>query len=955
MRVLKVIGVLLHYVFNTLLALMFCGLAMLAIILLREGEAPIPPFVTDILHEELAKEGFVLTYKDLAMDLRGMLFARDVKIYAQGNSDPFFEARLLLVKISLFRALIGDYQPTEVSLSNGAFYCPAVISPKGKSELMVDNIHIHAQRRLSDWQIDTFLLETLGARIKLHGNVFMPIPGIEAMKAEMPEEEEETPPDLVAYYIGFCQTMLELQKPFSYVEGLILDLELSGERKGPLNVRAQVFHEGFYDQEAEIRLGAGSARLSATLGTDGVLRADDMGRAWLDSLQWNQDVKTGYTEAAVEIGDGLKGFASYPTQAELYCYNIEAWGLPFDGAFAVLDMNRLDATGKLDGQVMLKSGRNWLSVQGPFKPKDQSGRLMMEARWNPMFFLQTTAIPADDIPEGIEVVGRPFWRADVELLPGFNPGLVNIDVHFGPLSYDAIKLNAARVKGLIGKDKLDLYSVNLVASDYALSGNYFQRFSTGDYRFQAKGTIWPSILDFVIGEQWWTDLWKDIKFNGPPPKAAIDMSGQYGADGKKNHIYGDAELINVSYRGVAVDRAFTRIWQLPKHLDLFDFDLKTPNGHATTNVHFENFPNGRRKYLSFQARTHLTIVNGATIASEAAVPIARRFPSEAPPYIDIVGLVHGETAPKANELFLKACVFFPDKFEFEDVRFDNGSFTVVLTPEQITVSEGRMGLGGGKAALYTQIDRQPDGSLYVDNAKLSILDAKLYALYEAIPFLRVARAKAEALEKIKRAKNTDDNEEPEDPRTFEERYAGDVKLFFDAHGQLPDLNSFVGSGTLVLTNANLGQLHLLGGLSSFLYSIGLHLGTLNFNHAQSDFTLARSNLYFPNGQIGGNTGEIEANGNFDIANETLDFLIVLHPFGNMETPVFSEIFTLFSPLADSIEVEVSGTLTAPKFDIDLRPFGVFTGKNQVVDKNADIIQLPVAGGGGDASDANDSE
>lgn len=946
MRALKLIGVVLHYVVNTLLAALLCALGFLIIILLRDGEAPIPAFVTEALNDELAKQGFRAEFQDLKMDLRGMFFARDVKLYSEGNTEPLFESELLLVKIGIFQALIGDYTPTEVSLVNGAFYCPPVISPRGVREKMIDNIHVHAQRRLSDWEIETFLLELLGARVSVDGNVFTPLPGLEDAPAD------QSPSNPMGLYVDVCQSLLELEEPFQQVEGLILDLELSSERKGPLNIFANVFHEGFTDPDIELKLGPGSAMLRATLGVDGILRADGLGRAWLDSLHWADDVKTGFTEATVQLGSGLDGFTSMPVKADLYCYDIEAWGLPFDGAFANLDMSRLDKRGSLDGRVVLKSSLNWLSVEGPFVPSDQSGVLTLEARWNPQFFLQTTAIPKEAIPENLEVTGRPYWKAEVHLAPGFKPQWTEFDVRFGELRYEQINLEAARLQGRISQDVIDLHAVSLVASDYEVRGNYWQDIPSGNYRFQAQGTVWPDKLSLFIDEDWWKELWADIQLNQTPPASAIDMSGQYGAEGKKNRIYGWAQLQDVSYKGVPVSRAYTRIWQTPQTLDLFDFTVRTPLGRASANVHFEKFPDGRRKFLSFLARTHLPLVQGATLASEAATPIARKFPAEAPPYLDLAGLVYGEESDRPNELYLKSSVFFPGKFEFEEVRFDNGSFMAEVTPQAIIVSEGRLGLGGGKAALHTIIQRQPDGGLYVQSAKISILDAALHKLYEAIPFLRVAKAKQEALERIKEVrKQAGSNPQPDDERTFEERYAGKVKLFFDTQGQLPDLNSFIGSGTLVLSDANLGQLHLLGGLSSFLYSIGLHLGTLNFDDAQSDFTLARSNIYFPNGQIRGSTGELMANGNFDIENETLDFLIVLHPFGNMETPVVSQIFTVFSPLADSIEVEVTGTLTAPKFDVSVRPLGMFTGKNKVRDKNAGLIQSPTQ----DVDSANDSQ
>ncbi|GHC02345.1 hypothetical protein [Cerasicoccus arenae] len=937
MSIIRFIGIGVHYVVNTFLALFLGGMLFLVVILLRDGEVPIPSFLVDTLDEELADQGFRVEFDRLQLDLRGIIFAHSTQIFAEGNTDPLFESDLMLVKFSIIRLLVGEFTPSEISLADAALYCPAVISPSGQREPMVHNLYINARRQGQDWLLDTFILQMLGARVHINGNVFTPLPGMES-------KSHDKKLNIDGLYMEICRSLIELQEPFSKIEDLILRIELSGERKAPLEILAQVYMSGFFDEATKVKLGAGSSRLRAKLGVDGILRPDGLGQVSLNSLQWQDDVETGFSEAHVRLDNGLDGFTSMPLAAEIYSYNIKAWGLPFDGAFGSLNLRDLKSTGTIKGHIILKSGLNWLAVDGPFHPKDESGSLNIRARWNPTFFLQSTEIPAEDIPTDISIAGRPYWKASVDFLPGLKPRNSQFDVRFNQLNYHQLHLEAARVKGRITEDEIELYSVDLYARDYAVKGNYQQQFSTGNYRFQAKGTVWPSDLNIFIPDQWWKDLWADFTFNQTPPEAEIDMSGQYGANGAKNKIYGSAKLRDVKYKDDPIDMARSRIWQNVQHLDLFDFNVETKDGRAAVELHWEYLPNGENDYISFLARTHLPLLQGANMAGPSVVPIAKKFPSDEIPYLDLAGIVYGEHSIHADDLYVKGSVFFPGPFEFEDVRFDNGSFLFELTPEQIKVSQGRLGLGGGKTALYTVVQRQPNGGLYVENAKISIIDAKLYGLYEAIPFLRVARAKQEALERIKAAKkarsdkdNDDDDDDDKAPRTFEERYAGDVKLFFDTHGQLPDLNTFSGSGTLVLTDANLGQLHLLGGLSSFLYSIGLHLGTLNFTNAQTDFTLARSNLNFPNGQVSGATGEIVTNGNFNIDQESLDFLISLHPFGNMETPIFDEIFSIFSPLANSIEVQLTGTLTKPDYEVSVKPMGVFFGQAKVENLNADVI------------------
>jgi len=447
------------------------------------------------------------------------------------------------------------------------------------------------------------------------------------------------------------------------------------------------------------------------------------------------------------------------------------------------------------------------------------------------------------------------------------------------------------------------------------------------------------VLNAIIKEDWWTRLWSDIQFQDVAPDAAIDMSGQYGGGAKKQKIYGSATLNQVVYRGEEVERAFARIWQTPKTLDLFEFSLQTKEGGANVGLHWEYLPNRERNFLSFEARTSMPLEQVARFAAPEVLEYAEMFPTQTTPTLDMVGLIYGETTPNAGAVYFKTSAFFPGAFEFEDIRFANGSFECLLTPDRLDVNNGRFSLGEGRATLAAHLPRAGP-ELEVQSARIGIADAKLWGLYEAIPFLRESRAKQEQIE----ARELQTAKGPAPNKPFKEQYAGDVTVWMDARGKPSDLGTFVGNGALSIKNANLGELHLLGGLSKLLANMGIPLGTLKFSNAQSDFTLARSNLFFPDVEITGQTGLINANGNFNIEKETLDFMVTLRPFGNVRAPVLAQIATVFSPVSDLLEVELTGTLHDPEYQVTIQPFSLFTGQRKVANPNADVpavIPTPV--------------
>jgi len=930
MRWFRIIAAGCHCILNGALALVLAGLLFLVTVLWREDEIPIPASVLEALDRELAEDGFRIEAKDIQFDLRGMVLAHDVRVYSTENSESFFDAEVAFAQLSWLSLLFGEISLTEVAIADGEFYCPAVVSPAGKRESIVKNIHVDLSRTGRKWTIETFIFELLDARVRFAGSAFTPFPGLDhAMDAGVDPDAET---DFVGAYLATCRSLLEVKETLELFQDPILQISVSSERRGPLRFSAHVYNQGFIDEGNELRLGAGTARIDATLGEDGVLRSDGMGRAWLNSLRWTDEVSTGYTEATIALDDGLEGFARIPRSAELYCYNIQAWGLPFDGAFALVNLEELQENpgGHLTGQVRMKSGSDWLAVSGAFKPSDQSGRLELAAEWNPEFFLKSTAISAEAVPKGIDIIGQPRWQAAVDFDPGLKPVDAHFDVRFGKLSYESIDFLAAHAKGRLTESEVDLYEVDLMGEGYRVEGNYWQNMQTGDYRFQAYGDVWPQDLDVVIDEDWWTELWREIEFRGVPASAEIDMSGRFGGGASKRKIYGSATLKDVTYRGVEVDRAFARIWQAPKSLDLFDFTLATPEGRATVGLHWNYLPGQVRHFLSFRARTDMPLEQAATLAAPEAMEYVKMFPAKRPPTLDVAGLVYGEGAAAPDDLYLKASAFFPEDFQFEEIYFSNGSFVCLLTPEALDVSEGRFSLGQGKASMNANLDRGPGGALSVKRAMINIRDAKLWGLYETIPFLREARAEQVKME-AKRAQETGAPLKP-----FKQQYAGTVNFHFETRGELPELDTFVGSGMLAVEGANLGELHLLGGLSRFLFENGLPLGTLEFSNAKSQFTLARGNINFPDLEITGQTGLIDANGNFNLDASTLDFMITLRPFGNVQTPVFAQVIYVFSPISDLIEVELTGTLLEPNYVVTVQPLSMLTGQKKVPNPNAEV-------------------
>jgi hypothetical protein len=142
---------------------------------------------------------------------------------------------------------------------------------------------------------------------------------------------------------------------------------------------------------------------------------------------------------------------------------------------------------------------------------------------------------------------------------------------------------------------------------------------------------------------------------------------------------------------------------------------------------------------------------------------------------------------------------------------------------------------------------------------------------------------------------------------------GKLKLTLQSQGYWGQPASFTGQGTLALREAQLGQIHLLGGLSRIINKGPLGLGSLKFNELHANYSFADASVSFDHVHITGPTARLSGHGRYQLADQVLAFRMQLHLLGGLRIPVVSGLLRLLDPFSKIFSLRLQGTLAEPQW------------------------------------------
>jgi hypothetical protein len=128
-----------------------------------------------------------------------------------------------------------------------------------------------------------------------------------------------------------------------------------------------------------------------------------------------------------------------------------------------------------------------------------------------------------------------------------------------------------------------------------------------------------------------------------------------------------------------------------------------------------------------------------------------------------------------------------------------------------------------------------------------------------------------------------------------------------------------GRGRITLRNAPIGQIHLFGGLSKALKSMGLGFSTLDLDTAAIEWQLADQKVAIPNSLITGPVLSIDLTGKLDLRSKTVNLEADAYFFQGF-------ISKVLTPVTDNLLFDVTGPIDDPVWTLRLNPFRWFQNR-----------------------------
>lgn len=452
--------------------LLLAQLAGIATILIR-GELPVPQFLLENLRKQFARSGYVIQWQDAHINLTGQFLVQELKIgIGPGEHDLLLTAEGALVRWSPLQLLTGHLTPRSIVIDEASLLCPALLSPSGKVEPLLDNLSIDLRRTLEHWDVHVFRAEVMGVRILADGNI--PLAWLDAFARELAQDELAQPEDeprrtFLQRYGSAANAILirqpqlaELEKPSILLHFSALEkpserrrsrkraasksnaasrapqarpeqpaehlpesaaeataakaLPLQGHSQDHLLVRLKLCTQSYHNEALGIEAGEGLLRMTLVFDSDTLPYVLGTPYASLEQLRWNdrlsaERIIVQLPRPAPDVRS-LQGILDTPIDAlNISGWDILAEGFPLQQArLRVLSADGADLLEASDYTLHASIADDWnhLGAFAHLNRTERSGWVDFVADWNTDYLKK---IPATHLPSQLQGDGLAGFDA----------------------------------------------------------------------------------------------------------------------------------------------------------------------------------------------------------------------------------------------------------------------------------------------------------------------------------------------------------------------------------------------------------------------------------------------------------------------------------------------------------------------------------------------------------------
>ncbi|NDV62549.1 AsmA-like C-terminal region-containing protein [Puniceicoccales bacterium CK1056] len=879
---------------NILLAFIAVMLTGLVTLNSLHKEVPLPDNLAQWTMGKVLGNELNTAWSAAVFDLRGGLHLEDFRLMRARNTESILTADMIRIDVSFFDLLFNQPLPIDEINSTGVnLFISASDSPSGLNESVMRISHAHLLKKQNQLVVDHLNLSTRGMRFYLTGSC--PIePLLGSRDTEQPGQSKDF----------FRNLLVRIQR---FPTNLDLDCFVKWSGEDALNHRLDLFllSQSLVLPMAEIE--EVSLRAGLQINSERITLTSLSGQSILTFLNPKtipRALVPWPLEPPVPISFSATG---NPIQAGplLAPENIRInFTDPFSENFPVDVMIAETSLGLASPALRWSlSGKNLFAAGSarqvePVNPDtpDSSKPWIIDLRAdlaNPVLHAFFPDLPYHRLLKDTKA-GRLNLHATLSPNDKSASGILLSDnLYIGQTDFSHLKSNF-----FLSREKLDLTRIHVQrsANEYA-QGAYFQDFPSSRFSLNAYGSSFPKALDSILGD-WWSPIFTHIELD-KPPKADVTVWGRWRERGSVNSMTSVLGH-NVSYRGVPVEEMEVRVrsnadWAYLEH-------LKGRIG--------ETFIRGSLAWPTRLAQKEGRIPMLMDLKSDApwpivqvasGVPALKEMKLEGNPEIHVAGTIwreKGEDGNNLEEMIPDLRIELSHRNAMSEIAGWSLSGLAIagrVTGEAIILERMSGTLADGIFTGTLDIRHWQEPAIRETHIDFELIDADYGAvLAQAVP------DESSSIYRMALASETG---------------GGKIDTSMDlSMGPNPLTNR--GSGQITLSGADIGQIHLFGGLSRFFSGIGLGFSTLDLKSGSIEWRLSDGVLSIPRCFLTGPVLKLSLTGDVDVIDKQLKLQADAQFFSGF-------VSKMLTPVSDNFQFDITGPLENPIWKLRLNPLRWF--------------------------------
>lgn len=862
-------------------------------------ELAVPRFVLRELSSRLSASGLRLEFERAQFDPSGRIFVEGVSLVAETFNEPLLTADHVYVRLDPLDLLVRDIVLTEVRAGGVNLNVPAMLSPSGRGESVVSGLHATLRFREDDPTFDLVDASARFANLELTatGALTMPV----SRPRELPVLDE-----IVRQYLTLIRKAAEIAPQLEVLREPRLDLVFTpdADRLAVLSLRLQAEEAavaaGRWGLPGELQVTRPRLRTSFALAGVGpvplVLDASTEAVRLADRFE----ATTVRVRAAGLASPDATGFSA--DQVEAAAASVSARGFTTTPVAVLL---RPTTEGRWAAHAVAGVHEASWTLDADVNPATRAGTVRAAGVLPRPLFEQFALLADRRLLDLVQYNGTPSLEAAIDLAPGGRPQRVSGSLRTGPVVARNVPLEAVRARFAWEGTSVAVDEIELRTGTSLAHGSYTMDTKSRDFRFLLKGSLQPSDINGWFRD-WWPRFWNTFDFSRELPRADVDVAGRWGVPFATT-VYVGAEGNQAGLRGVVLDKVYTQLFIRPGFVDgLYFHALKDGRTAKGTFTRRQDLAARALATLDFDVETNLPPEDASRLAGPEVVELAKPYGFTAPPELKVAGRLSGPASPDGARADLTIEGRTDAPVTFYDFPLSRLSFRAIVAGERILVQDIVAGFAEGE--MKGEADLNGPGP-----ARRLTFDARLEGatVGQAIRTVEVYTALRAGVVASPESR-------------FQQRIAsGRLDLALSAKGLSNDIRSFQGSGNARISDANLGEVNLLGVLSTLLRRTLLNYSTLQLDTAEASFALAGPTLVFPLVRISGPRAALDASGNYNFDTKSVDFAAKVFPFEGSRSLLGTAIGTMLAPLSSVLEVNLTGRLDNPSWVFVYGPTSFF--------------------------------